>query len=251
MKLHFIKESCLETLRHNMKSNLKLYRNDTNEWVAKECGEEPFIEFKMEVPDFELSFVPSLETSAQDIQNAITLYSALKGLTDTQATEERLWSGLCHGDFYDFLQKRWDMANAPKIKENEIATRYFLSKDQSPKRALFTNSLSKLWWCTRLTYNEDFDDPFELTRYFASDFTTKALIIFSNNFMANKQVVKGLISALKKMENEGFVLSSQKKKRGVYYEAARYLNVLGGTHVLDFFSAEEIQEKVENHLKSI
>jgi hypothetical protein len=69
--------------------------------------------------------------------------------------------------------------------------------------------------------------------------------------MANKQVVKGLISALKKMENEGFVLSSQKKKKGVYYEATRYLNVLGGTHVLDFFSAEEIQEKVILHLKAL
>ena len=249
MKLHFVKESCLETLRHNLNSNLKLYRNDTNEWVAKECGEEPFIEFKMEVPDFELSYDGSLEAGAQDVQNAITLYSALKGLTDTQATEERLWSGLCHGDFYGFLHKRWDMANLKKIESNEVATRYFFFKGQ--KRALFTNTLSRLWWCARLTYNTDFKDPFELTRYFADDFTTKMLMIFSNNYMANKDVVKGLILALQQLEKEGFALPNQKKKREVYYEATRYLNVLGGTCILDFFSAEEIHDKVLGHLKAL
>ena len=249
MKLHFIKESCLETLRDGLSANLKMYRMKSNDWIANACGEEPFIEYKTEVPDFELSYDDSIETSAQDVHNAIAIYSALKNLTDTQATEERLWSGLCHGDFYGFLHKRWGMADSKKLERNDVATRYFFFKGQ--KRALFTNSLSKLWWCARLTYNEEFEDPFELTRYFADDFTTKTLMIFSNNYMANKHIVKGLILALKNLEGSGFSLPNQKKKREIYYEATRYLNVLGGTHILDYFSAEDIQEKVETHLKSI
>lgn len=76
-------------------------------------------------------------------------------------------------------------------------------------------------------------------------------MIFSNNYMANKDVVKGLILALQQLEKENFALPNQKKKREVYYEATRYLNVLGGTCILDFFSADEIQEKVIRHLKSL
>lgn len=249
MKIHFLKESSLETLRKNVHANLSRYKDPSNAWVAEVCGEEPFAEFKMDIPDFELNYDVNGEASKQDVENAIKLYSAMKGLSDTQATEERLWAGMCHDDFYGFLNHRWQMNKPGRLKDNEVETRFFFG--QNAKRSLFTNSLSKLWWCARLTYNENFDDPFALTRYFADDFTTKTLMIFSNNYMANKNIVIGLILALLQLEKENFALPNQKKKREVYYEATRYLNVLGGTCILDFFSAKEIQEKVIKHLKSV
>ena len=34
-------------------------------------------------------------------------------------------------------------------------------------------------------------------------------------------------------------------------EATKYLNVLGGTYILDYFTSEEIEEKVIKYMKSI
>ncbi|MBR3070821.1 DUF6339 family protein [Fibrobacter sp.] len=249
MKIHFLKESSLETLRKNIHANLNCYKNPSNEWIADACGEEPFVEFKAEISDFELKFDVNGEASKQDVENAIKLYDAMKNLSDTQATDERLWAGICHNDFYGFLNNRWQMSKPGKLKDNEVESRFFFAWNL--KRGLFLNSLAKLWWCARLTYNEKLEDPFSLTRYFADDFTTKTLMIFSNNFMANKNIVTGLITALQKLEKENFVLPNQKKKREVYYEATRYLNVLGGTSILDFFSAEEIEDRVIRHLKAM
>lgn len=34
-------------------------------------------------------------------------------------------------------------------------------------------------------------------------------------------------------------------------EATKYLNVLGGTYILDYFTSEEIEEKVIKYMKSL
>ena len=88
-----------------------------------------------------------------------------------------------------------------------------------------------------------------MTRYFGNDYATKVLIIFSNNYTSNSQISLGLISALKKLEEEGFVPKGG-AKRELYYKATEYLNILGGSYILDYFAPEEIEEKVLKHMKS-
>ena len=43
----------------------------------------------------------------------------------------------------------------------------------------------------------------------------------------------------------------EKKRRDIYYEATKYLNVLGGTYVLDYFTSEELEQKIIKYMKSI
>lgn len=240
MKLHFLKEHSLARLRSSVSGNFKHYKESTNQWIYDVLEEtEPFGEYKFEVDDFELTIKD--DTSMADIENSIKLYSAMKNLSDTQATDERLWAGLCHSDFWCFLNQRWQ--NQSHINEDNILSRYFFL--HGAKRSLFQNSLSKLWWVGRLTYDESKKDPFELTRYFGKDFSTKSLIIFSNNYMANINITRGLISALQYIENEYKDIHFD---RSLYYEATKYLNILGGMYILDCFSSDEIQEKIINYI---
>lgn len=58
-----------------------------------------------------------------------------------------------------------------------------------------------------------------------------------------------MFSALKKLDNIGYTIKG-KQNRDVYYEATKYLNVLGGTYILDYFSSEEIEEKVLKYMKT-
>lgn len=110
--------------------------------------------------------------------------------------------------------------------------------------------MSKLWWCGRLTYDEQMKDTFELTIYLIDDYATKMLIIFSNNYISNHDITVGLFSALKYLEDIGYKIKG-KKHRDVYYEVTKYLNVLGGTYILDYFTSEELEQKIIKYMVSI
>lgn len=249
MKVHFLTENALEALRVNLKENLRHYADKNNDWIYSYFGDESsFIEYKQEFPEFKLTVDAEEDMGKNDVKNTITLYSAMKNLTDTQATDERLWSGMCHCDFWDFLQMRWQVKDYHDLSDSKIRTRFFFA--QNKKRSLITNSLSKLWWCGRLTYDEKRKDPFELTKYLIYDYATKMLIIFSNNYISNHDITIGLFSALKYLEEIGYQIK-EKKPRDVYYEATKYLNVLGGTYVLDYFTSEELEEKIVKYMKTI
>ncbi|HJI56610.1 MAG: DUF6339 family protein [Pseudoruminococcus massiliensis] len=240
MKIHFLKQNSLEALRFNIPSNIKHYKDSSNQWTYDYfVDENPFGEYKIEVEDFELINMDN--PSKTDLTNSIIIYSAMKNISDTQATDERLWAGLFHSDEWKFLCKRWD--KYVNMKPSEIYSRYFFGQDK--KRSLFTNSLSRLWWVERLTYDSERKDPFELTKYFERNFSTKSLVIFSNNYMANINVTRGLITALKYIESE---FSNICFSRELYYETTKYLNILGGTYILDYFSSDEIKEKIISYI---
>ena len=95
MKVHFLTENALEALRVNLKENLRHYADKNNDWIYSYFGDEsPFIEYKQEFPEFKLTVDAEEDMGKNDVKNTITLYSAMKNLTDTQATDERLWSTL-------------------------------------------------------------------------------------------------------------------------------------------------------------
>lgn len=144
--------------------------------------------------------------------------------------------------------RRFNVKNSEKNSEKDIKTRYFFG--QSKKRSLIVNPLSKLCWIGRLTYDKDRKDSFELKKYLENDFATKSLVIFSNNYMGNHNISVVLLSALSSLEKEGFAIKGH-RKRDIHYEATKYLNILGGTYILDYFMREEIENKVIKYLKGL
>ena len=256
MKIHFLKEDALIALKANVSANLANYRKPTNEWIYEYFqGEDPFMEANFECEDFQLLLSPNTDQfSATDVQNARILYSALKNLTDTQATDERLWAGLCHYEFWDYMYKRLKMNAEEKMEPRTVLGRYFFNT--AKKRALSLNTISKLWWIGRWVYDSNRTDPFELLKYFETDFVTKLYMIFSNNYMNNREIALGMIEALMMLENEGYELtesdnSKQTNVRQIFLKATSFLNVFGGTHILDYFTKDEIKAKVIEYMLSL
>jgi hypothetical protein len=89
---------------------------------------------------------------------------------------------------------------------------------------LVTNTLSRLWWIGRYTYDEQYENPFELLQYFKSDFGTKSLYLFSSNFSSNDKIRKALLIVINNFEKNGVKIDRKMLK-----EIIMYLNVLGGT----------------------
>ncbi|MFA6808458.1 MAG: DUF6339 family protein [Eubacteriales bacterium] len=243
MKLYFLKEEALETLKGNIRTNLKNYSNPTNEWITEYFdGQNPFVEYKKEVDDFTLDF--SFEKPEEsDIENIKRLYSAMSMLTETDAADERLWAGLEHGILWDFMRYRWSL-DKKKPTENDIMNKFFFSKGK--KISLIINILSRLWWVGKLTYDKNRENPFELTEYLKVDFATKTRVLFSSNYSNNPMIVRALLSSLLKFERQGTKIT-----RDVFVEITKYLNVFGGTYILDYFEEEELSEKITKKVEAL
>lgn len=131
MKLYIMKREALEMLKANLPTIYgKYYTEKTNHWISDIYGENPFIEFK-DVPEFNLAELNSDLTPGEiDLNNCKILYEKLLFLSESQASDERLWAGLTHSTFYDYMRKRWGYGygKKPKSAEKEagaIQTRFF------------------------------------------------------------------------------------------------------------------------------
>ena len=75
------------------------------------------------------------------------------------------------------------------------------------------------------------------------------LVMFSSNYIGNRSVARGLIEAMIELEEENY--SGEKSPKDALVQATRYLNIVGGTHILDYYSEEEIKNKVLNYMHSL
>ena len=88
----------------------KIKESANNEWLKEFFSEEnPFQKSKINIKDFDLLKNEENDSiNEHDLENAILLHKNLK-ITDSQASDERLWISLCFGKFYDLScsQRIW------------------------------------------------------------------------------------------------------------------------------------------------
>lgn len=244
MKLYFLREEALDTLKGNIRTNLKKYTNPANDWIIDYFnGQSPFSEYKVIVDDFTLDMSEE-KPNQTDLENVKRLYSHLMMLTETQATDERLWSGLEHGIFWDYMRYRWSLDKTIPTERN-IAGRFFFYRP-TIRYSIIRNTLSKLWWIGKLTYDKNRKDPFELTNVLKNDFTTRMNDLFSSNYSNNPVIVRAFLSSIKSFEDRGVSIN-----QSVYRKATKYLNILGGTYILDYFTETELAEKITQRIDQL
>lgn len=244
MRIQFLKESALENLKTNIDANIDKYSESSNSWVYDYFGDEnPFLEYKQEVGEIKLN-MSAERPETTDTENAKILYLALKDVDNSQASDERLWAGLAHGQLWEFMIYRCKLSET-KITADSIKSNFFFK--QNPRRAVIVNTIARLWWVGRLTYDENNkEDPFYALKYFETDFGTKVLTLFSSNFTNNPKVTLALIKAILDIEKVDEKISRQE-----YQALIRYLNMIGGTLILDYLSEDEIKEKLKKYFNTI
>ena len=240
MKIYFMKQKALDYMRANIGSlYVNYYREKTNQWVYDLFDYDPF-ELFMDVPDFKLAPLEN-KKGELDLENCKILYKNLMNISASQASDERLWAGLCNGVFYDYLIKRWDYNNLEfKDTKNDASTvlsRFFFKG--KTRAGLFRNSLAKYWWVGQATYQKDAINKFELLDALGpEDFSTKISDLFySNTFASNLTILRGICKAWKMFSDRGIKLSMREHFR----PALQYLNALGGGILLDILSEDEIK----------
>lgn len=236
MKLYYMRQEILEDLKNNIDHNIENYSNESNQWIMNQY-ENPFLEYKKTVDDFELLVDPK-DVGSSDMENVRILHSNLKFLTKSEAADERLWAGMSHSVFWDFMRERW--SNRPAKEEKDIGNRYFLSGGSSNRRALFMNTISRYWWIGELIYDEDnIKNPYYLIEVFRGDFTTNVHTLLSSNFTSNTNILKGVLRPMLEYKEINGSLSREE-----FQAIIRYANLIGGSYLLDYLSTEEIEEKI-------
>lgn len=254
MKLYIMKREALETLKENLPVIYgKYYTEKSNEWISDVCGMNPFVEFK-EVPEFKLTDLDSDYMPGEiDLNNCKIIYEKLKFLSESQASDERLWAGLCHSTFYSYMKRRWKYGYGAKPKSAEkeagaILLRYFFTI--AGRGGFYRNTLSKCWWVGHNTY-----DPNNASNHFESldiigsnDLNSKISEFFRNySFSSNPNVMAAIVESLRVFNEEGKKLAVREHIR----PALQYLNAVGGSVVMDCLSKEEISSIFSDAISAI
>lgn len=241
MKLQILDIDCLALLRDKacIDASLNKYINhQNNNWLNEVCDKSPFIDTKyIDLP--EIVFDMLAEKPAEtDFENVKRVYGALKFLSDSNASEERLWAAMCLGPGYRYVQYRWPV----KTSENVLQHFYY---GYGGRRSLTRNAIARLWWIGRLTYDKDRKDPYELTRFVCSA-ADYIMHFIERNTSNNLHVLRPVIEAILEAREKGYDVNTDDAGT-----LSKYLNILGGMYILDAMPEEWIKNKIVNKIMEI
>ena len=241
MRLQYLTQDTLDDLKNNFDTYKKHYANNDKQWFADYfTASNGLLDSKIECENFSLITSGDFETT--DLENIKALYSSLKDLSVVNATDERLWAGLSHNLFWDYIQYRRNdelkSKDTKKIKDS-FFFRY------GPKRSSHVHCLSRLWWAGHLTYDKSRKNPFELTEFLCkSAFASRILLLSSYNYNSNHNLSLGILTGLYEWEKH----SGLEIKREHFVDVIKYFNFIGSVKILDFYSKDEVLTLTLKHL---
>lgn len=237
MRIKYLTEDDLNAVKSNLSGILSEVVTDEGKSLNDFFGRDNVIkETPFEINEFKLDMTqPKGKESLTDVENIQRVYNHMKFLSDSQASDERIWAAYTFSEFLDYMKYRWDASSV-----SDLENRYLFG--YSVQRSLFRNGIARLWWIGRFTYDEDRLDPYELTKFLCKD-QDYIENICGRNIFNNPTVGFATISALCDAEKSGVIIN-----RDVVREMSKYVNLLAGTYLLDALSKEEIYEKIQRKL---
>ncbi len=173
-----------------------------------------------------------------DLENVKRVHKNMSGLTESQASDERIWTAYTLSQCLGYMKYRWYADS-----EVTMMNRYFFS--YSPKRSLFRNGMARLWWIGHLTYDDKRANPYELTEFICKK-QDHINLLLDINFGNNPDILRGAIQALIDTEKKGMPV-----ERETVRKLSEYINTLGGTYLIDAFSFDTIYNKARVKLEKI
>jgi len=233
MILQIIEEDSLLALKSNLHFLQSNFLSEDNSWIEEYIGSSPFINSKFLVDDFRLDMSQE-KPFLTEFENVKRVYNRLNFLSESQASDERLWTGLCLTDFWKYTQYRWGIKD--KCTVDSIRQHFFFGFGS--RRSLTRNAMARLWWIGRLTYDSRRPDPYELTRFVCEN-SDYVMHILERNTSNNPAIIGVFLAAVLDARKEGCQINTN-----LIGELSKYLNLLGGTYILDCFPEEILYSKI-------
>jgi len=234
MKLQFVSYDNLDAIKSNLPSWSENFKLDSSDWMETELGNALFSDTKFpEIQDFSLD-ISADKPFMTEAENVKRVYGKLNFLSDSQASDERLWAGLCLGPCWKYVKYRWEIDK--KCTVSNIQQHFLFGF--GARRSLTRNAIARLWWIGRLTYDEKRDDPWELTK-FVCESSDYIMHILERNTSNNPAIIRAFLGAIIEARNSGLQVDTN-----TVGDLSKYLNLLGGIYILDCLPEEKIHDKI-------
>lgn len=209
-----------------------------SEYLIEELGIDYKEQSKFFKPKIKFDMSDKSDQKKTDLNNAKLIYEGFKNLTESQASDFRLWSGYAiEDDVYHYLKYRWGDTS------NTLAYRV-VYKDAG-KRGLLYNGIARLWWLAHLTIDEERENIYELTEFTFSYPHIMEKMIY-RNFSNSKTIRHGIIEGIQKYIDAGN--NYRTKDMDSLY---KHISLISGVNLLDIIPQSEIQDITYNFLSNI
>lgn len=145
--LQYFSMQAVRELWDNVPNNLDLYFSSTSHPFQERGGDTR--DSRISKPDLSELEDSIASTPSLDRANAQVVYRELKDLTPHQASDQRLWTYLCHRTCPTYVSRRWlkerpsnDAAAVRKVQSHFFAN--------SNRVLIRDNGLSRLWWLGKI-----------------------------------------------------------------------------------------------------
>lgn len=243
MNLVYLSQEAIDDIKVNYEKYKKHFYDDSNEWFMECFKKNGWVhESRVQCDKIVLDKDPDYNIS--DRKNVEILYEALKDLSPSFASDERLWAGMLFCQFWDYVKYRRVKEIKSGNKQDILNSFLFM---RGTKRSCFVNCLSRLWWTGYLLY-----DPSSIEHYKAVDLITEnayssnIVLISSNNFVSNKELALGVLDCISKRKQMG-----EKIGRYHFVEANKYINCIGGVALLDTMTRDEARDLASRRLDKL
>lgn len=238
-RLNYVREAAVYELRRDVVSNGPRYAEE-KPWLHQYFQDRPYLaESRLEVPELPALKFPEKSGELFELENTIALHSSLKGLTPSQAADERLWVWLAHGPYWEYMRKRWPVENATEGKLTPYLLEHYFLGDA---RALVRHGLSRFWWFGHCTYDAGAEDPYTFTRLLLHTSDARQSLT-ERRYWRNRNILHGLLRRVAQLQTEGFDFYVPRER---FRRLCKTLNMFGGTILLDALDDKGIYALVDD-----
>lgn len=250
MKIKIMNQSALDYLKKNIVKHLDDYRNqaDPEIWLSNALGDSAFTEIDDSTIKFEYSELTYSKDNKpkSEVENYKNLYLSLRDLNVSFASDERLWAGLSHTIYRNFIYNRWgfDSLNDDDLEKSILNHCFF---NFSLQRSYMVNTLARYWWVGYKLYQpENKENPFYILDFVSKDINGMLFELFGVNYPNNPILLKTFFDSLIEF-NKRYKIDIDRNNLN---EVKRYLSYVGGKQILDLCSKEKIFDLIFDFLKS-
>lgn len=220
----FNSATCAELLGYRGNASLRsLYDGSSFDFPSVEYLAETV---NLDATDCELGTSPS-----DDFNSSVKIFNSLRDLDLVQANDKRLWTTLTHTYFFGYTKKRW--AVSTNSSDDVIKDRFHF--EGAALRQRNQNSIARLWWAAKITFDPNREDPFELTRLLweKQDFYQN---LVDRKYSVYKGTLIGFLNFYAKNKHLDIKLGMRKLFKGI--------NAFGGVRILSLLDESEIEAEL-------
>ncbi|MDE2744961.1 MAG: DUF6339 family protein [Chloroflexota bacterium] len=194
------------------------------------AAKTPRRDTKLELPQWQdLLSINEHRPASTDAANALALFESFSQLSPYQASDQRVWTYLCHNECRSYVAARWLRGYDPDSPGaiERVLNHFFVRGNRSLIR---DNGLSRLWWLGSIAHKADPAEPRRFLDILLYRQDVRSALIERPSVSMNLDVLKAIYAVMKEdFETEDRALF----QRGPFREWMKNLNRRGGVILLD------------------